>query len=105
MDKRGETQAVNRKRAALKALIVLAAVAFIIFVLSHFITSQELNALKHDLSLWTVITLVIIINLVSFGCFVAMFVAWQWIRCDFKSPRDDGLDGVTSTIKLFSQEI
>jgi protein-S-isoprenylcysteine O-methyltransferase Ste14 len=93
MDKRSKIQAVNRKRAALKALIVLAAVAFIIFVLSHFITSREMNALKHDLSLWTVITLVIIINLVSFGCFVAMFAAWQWIRFDLKPPRNDGLDG------------
>lgn len=83
----------NRFRAILKTIFVLAGVAAAVTALSCFVDGQALNVLKHSLSLWSIIALVVIINLVSFGCFVVLYAAWQWVRCDLK-PRaaDDTLE-------------
>lgn len=83
---------LSRRRAACKAVVVFIIAAVIIAALSRLISERDLETLKHSLSLWTLIALVVIINVVSFACFIVMFAAWQWIRRDLKPPRDDGLD-------------
>ena len=79
-------------RAFCKLVGILAVIAFLIGGLSYLVSERDLEILKHALSLWTLIALVVIINLVSFGCFIAGVAAWQWVRRDLKAPRDDGLD-------------
>lgn len=79
----------NRFRALLKTFFILACVAAAVAALSYFVDDQALNVLKHNLSLWSIIALVVIINLVSFGCFVVLCAAWQWVRRDLKPRRPD----------------
>ena len=74
--------------------IVVLAVAFcLITTLTRFLREQHIDALRNDMSLSALVVTIVIVNLVSFVCFIAMFAAWQWIRCDFNPPRDDELDG------------
>lgn len=78
----------NRRRALGKASVVLAAIAAAVAGLSQLITTDTIDVLKHSLSLWSIVALVVIINLVSFSCFIVLFFAYRWIRCDLKPPRD-----------------
>jgi len=79
----------NRFRAILKTIFILAGIAAGVTALSYFVDDQALNVLKHNLSLWSIIALVVIINLVSFGCFIVLYAAWQWVRCDLKPHTTD----------------
>jgi len=82
-------QSCNHKRACIKTAIVLLAIVLTVTILSQLVTADALDVLKHSLSLWSIIALVIIINLVSFGCFIVLFFAYQWIRRDMKPPRKE----------------
>lgn len=79
----------NRRRALGKAAVVLLAIVLAVAGLSQLITTDTIDILKHSLSLWSIVALVVIINLVSFACFIVLFFAYQWIRCDLKPPRDE----------------
>ena len=75
-------------RGCFKIIILLAVCAVIVGVLTQFIDEQSIDALKHNMSVWTIITLVIVINLVSFMCFTVMYFAYRWIKKDFKNKPD-----------------
>ena len=79
----------NLRRAIIKACFIAAALACVAAGFSYFITIRDVELFKHSLSLWTLVGVVIIINLVSFACFILGFAAWQWVRADLKSPRGD----------------
>ncbi len=79
---------VNMRRAAVKTAFILAIVISVLAGLIHAVSGQVIDELKHSLSMWTVIALVVIINLVSFACFMVLYMAYQWVRCDLKGPRD-----------------
>ena len=72
-------------KGTLKLIALIAIIGVVIFGLSHIIGEDDLDHLKYNLSLWTIIALVIIINLVSFICFLIMMMAYKWIRPDFKN--------------------
>lgn len=79
---------MNTKRALLKiGLLVLVCVA-IIGGLVFAIDDTALATLKYSLNLWTVIALVILINVVSFVCFILMAMAYHWIKSDIKDGGD-----------------
>lgn len=80
-----------KKRALGKILISVLVAGVLIALLSHFISDQALDELKHSLSLWTIIALVVIINLAGFICFLVLFAVYQWIRCDLKPQKHDVL--------------
>lgn len=82
----------NHKRACLKAAGVLLAIVLAILLLSQLVTTDTIDVLKHSLSLWSIIALVVIINLVSFGCFIVLFFAYRWIRCDLRPSSGDQLE-------------
>lgn len=82
----------NRKRACVKATAVLLAVVLAVAGLSQLITPDAIDVLKHSLSLWSIIALVVIINLVSFGCFIVLYIAYRWIRCDIRPRSGDTLE-------------
>ena len=77
-------QECRHKRACLKLAVVLGAITLAVAGLSQLITTEALDELKHNLSLWSVIALVVIINLVSVACFIVLNAAYQWIRRDLK---------------------
>lgn len=78
----------SKKRGCLKILLLLSVCAAIVGILSQHIDDQALDVLKHNLSVWTIIILVIVINLVSFMCFTVMYFAYRWISKDFKKKPD-----------------
>lgn len=79
----------NKKRGLAKAIIVVAGTLALLGIVAGTITEHDIDVFKHSLNLWTVISLVIIINLVSFLCAIIMFTAWRWIKSDLKEPKDD----------------
>lgn len=81
----------NTKRACVKTAIVLIATLAVVIGLSFLIDKDVLSELKHGLTLSTIILLLILINLISFLCFIVMFAAYQWIRRDLKPTRPDDI--------------
>ncbi len=82
---------VNPRRAVLKMISILAVVLLVLAGLIHFFSDQMIDELKHSFSVWTIITLILIVNLVSFVCVIVMFAAYRWVRGDLR-PRRDELD-------------
>jgi hypothetical protein len=81
----------NPRRAALKTVLVVGFIALCVWLLSLTLDHSALDRLKFDLSLWTLIVLVMITNLVSFACFIILYAAYKWVRCDLKPPRAEDM--------------
>ncbi len=80
-------------RGFCKLMAVTALAIAVVTILAYFLDNAVLDTLKHSLSIGTIILLVVIINLVSFICFLILMAAYQWIRPDFKCKKpDDDLD-------------
>lgn len=76
-----------RRRIACKLALIILTAAIVIAGLVWSIDEQALDNLKHRLSLWTLIALLLIINVVSFVSFMVMYMAWKWVRSDIKGER------------------
>lgn len=85
-------QREKRNRLLGKLAIIFAVCLLLLFVLLGVFSERALDEIKHALSLWTLVSLVIFINLISFLCFIVMFSAWRWIQRDIKPPKDKDLD-------------
>lgn len=79
----------NRIVFKLACIIITAILVTAGLILS--IDDQALDNLKHRLSLWTLIALLLIINLVSFVSFLVMYLAWKWVCIDLKPDDYDVL--------------
>lgn len=77
-----------------KLLVVFVVVLLIVAGLSSFVDTQAISEIKYNFSLWTIIALVIIINLVSGLCFLAMYMAYRWVQRDIKPSRDDEFENL-----------
>ena len=64
-------------------VIFLALLLLAVLVLT--INDQALDELKFNLGLWTIIALVLIINLVSFVSFLVMYIIYRWVKNDLES--------------------
>lgn len=80
------TSNYNPRRALAKTGFIIVTAILIIAALAYFVNEQALDELKHNLSLWSLIALVIIINLVSFICFIVLYAAYRWVKGDLKAP-------------------
>lgn len=83
---------INKKRACMKMAVVAVAIIAALAALVLLLDGQALDELKHSLSLWTIVALVVVINLVSFVCFIVLYAAYRWVRRDLKPVRDAELD-------------
>lgn len=83
----------NSKRALCKVGLIVVLAVSLVAVLSHFATDQALDELKYSLNLSTIVILVIVINVVSFSCFLIFYTLYQWVKKDLREnrPDDDGL--------------
>lgn len=79
----------NPRRALLKIVAVVAGLLGLALLLSTTLSNDVVSQIKFNMSLWSLITVVVIINLVSFACFVILYAAYQWVRSDLKSPRSE----------------
>lgn len=74
-------------RAGAKIAVIVAGLLLLAGLLAMTIDSDALDRLKYDLSLWSLIAAVLVINIVSFALLMVLFFAYQWVRCDLKTPR------------------
>lgn len=90
------TDCKNSKRALCKVLLIAIIAALIVAGLSQLVTDQALDELKYSLNLGTIVILVIVINIVSFTCFLIFYTLYQWVKKDLKEKpevdEDDPLD-------------
>lgn len=77
----------NRCRAVAKIAVIAAVLLGFLGLLALTIDESAIDRIKFDLSLWSLIAVVLIINLVSCAVFTALFFAYQWVRRDLKTPR------------------
>lgn len=88
----------NRKRAVLKIAFIITGLLILAAVLGLTLNDAVLDQLKFDLNLWSLIAIVLIINILSLVLFLVLFVAYQWVRTDLKSPRvEDERDSDTES--------
>jgi uncharacterized BrkB/YihY/UPF0761 family membrane protein len=91
-DRKNDKRPAHRGRACAKMAVVAFGVIVVLALMIGLLNEQMLDELKHTLSLWIIVALVVIINLVSFLCFVVLYAAYRWVRRDLKPGRDDELD-------------
>lgn len=73
----------------LRVGVIFGFACFILLGLVLSLSNDVLDELKFNLSLWTIIALVFIINIVSFLCFLVMYLAYQWIKHDMNLDEDN----------------
>lgn len=79
----------NPLRALLKIIAIVAVLLGLAMLLGMTLSHDVVRQLKFNMSLSSLITVVVIINLVSFACFIVLHAAYQWVRRDLKSPRSE----------------
>jgi uncharacterized membrane protein len=77
----------NGKRACCKLAFIICVTLTVLIGLYFFVDSQVVSGIKENFSLGVIIALVVIVNLVSFLCFIVLYAAYQWVRCDLKEKR------------------
>lgn len=82
----------NSKRALCKVLLIAILATIIVAALSQLVTGQALDELKYSLNLGTIVILVIVINIVSFTCFLIFYTLYQWVKKDLKDGTDSDED-------------
>ncbi len=81
-------------RAVVKIILLLAALCALGFGAVTLFDDSAFDQIKFDLTLGFLIVLVVAVNVVSLLCFIALYMAYQWVRGDLKAPRseDSGSD-------------
>lgn len=78
-------------RAVLKMAAIIVGLLAVAGVLLLTIDDSVLDQLKFNLSLGTLIVLVVVINIISFVFFMILYAAYQWVRRDLKGPRSEDM--------------
>jgi uncharacterized BrkB/YihY/UPF0761 family membrane protein len=79
---------LHRARAYCKIVGVAMVLGLALGALAAFVSRENVNDLRHHLTLWLVIAIVAIINIVSFLMFTLFWLIYRWIKRDL-DPRDD----------------
>ncbi len=86
---RAERENTNKRRAYLKIAAIGAVLGVILGALIAFVDHETLNGLRHHLTLFLIVAIVVIVNLTSFLLFILFFAIYQWIRRDFEPSTDE----------------
>lgn len=65
------------------------ALGLVLGALVSFVSRENVNDLRHHLTLWLVIAIVAIINIVSFLMFTLFWVIYRWIKRDLDPESED----------------
>ena len=82
----------NVPRACLKLAALLALACLLLTGAFYALETQHAAMIKHNLSLGTIVLLLVIINLVCFICFLLLFAAYNWVKDDLKPQRRKSID-------------
>jgi uncharacterized BrkB/YihY/UPF0761 family membrane protein len=78
----------HRARAYCKIVGVALGLGLVLALLVSFVSRENVNDLRHHLTLWLVIAIVAIINIVSFLMFTLFWILYRWIKRDL-DPEDE----------------
>jgi uncharacterized BrkB/YihY/UPF0761 family membrane protein len=78
----------HRGRAYWKIVGVALVLGLLLALLVTFVSHQSVNDLRHHLTLWLVVGIVAIINIVSFLMFTLFWMIYRWIKQDL-DPEDE----------------
>jgi hypothetical protein len=81
--------AARRARAYCKIVGVALGLGLVLALLVSFVSRENVNDLRHHLTLWLVIAIVAIINIVSFLMFTLFWVIYRWIKRDLEPETED----------------
>jgi len=79
----------RRTRAYCKIVGVAIVLALVLGILVTFVSRENVNDLRHHLTLWLVIAIVAIINIVSFLMFTLFWILYRWIKQDLEPVDED----------------
>ena len=79
----------HRARAYCKIVGVAIGLGLVLGALVSFVSRENVNDLRHHLTLWLVIAIVAIINIVSFLMFTLFWVIYRWIKRDLEPEGED----------------
>jgi uncharacterized BrkB/YihY/UPF0761 family membrane protein len=79
----------RQTRAYCKIVGIALVLALVLGALVMFISRENVNDLRHHLTLWLVIAIVAIINIVSFLMFTLFWILYRWVKQDLE-PLDEG---------------
>lgn len=91
------------RRGQFKLFFLIALVAMILAALIWGLDERALDNLKYNLDFWTIMILLLIINLVSFLCFIIMYACYRWVKKDL-SPEDHNQQSATRYSKDHLQD-
>jgi uncharacterized BrkB/YihY/UPF0761 family membrane protein len=79
----------NARRALVKMLGVAALLGGVLVALITFVDEETFHDLRHHLTLWLIIAIVVIINIVSFLLFIIFWAIYRWIKRDLEPVEED----------------
>jgi hypothetical protein len=79
----------NRARGWRKLFAISVLIVSLLSALIGFVSHETVNGLRHHLTLWLILAIVMIINITSFLIFALLLAAYKWIRRDFVADADD----------------
>ena len=79
----------NPKRAYTKIAVVAATLGVLLGALITFVDRESFQDLRHHLTLWLVLAIVVIVNLTSFLLFTLFWAIYRWIKNDLEPPQED----------------
>jgi hypothetical protein len=79
----------RRTRAYGKIVGIAIFLGIVLGGLITFVSRENVNDLRHHLTLWLVIAIVAIINIVSFLMFTLFWILYRWIKRDLEPVDED----------------
>lgn len=86
--------AKNPRRAALKIILIAVVLIAVSGFIEMHLKEPVLDRLKFNLSVGSLIGLVVAANLISLLCIALLYTAYQWVRRDLKAPRSEDESGL-----------
>jgi hypothetical protein len=77
--------------ALAKVVVIVAAIALAGYFLAEKLDDPAISRLKFNLSLASLIGIVVVINLASLSCIALLYAAYRWVRRDLKAPRSEDI--------------
>ena len=72
-------------------VVIVAVIAVVGHFLAEKLDDPAVSRLKFNLSLASLIGLVVAINIASLSCIALLYAAYRWVRRDLKAPRSEDL--------------
>lgn len=76
-------------RATCKIALVAALLGVLLGIVITYVSREAVNELRRHLTLWLILVIAAVINIVSFALFSAFWAIYRWIKRDLDAEADD----------------